>query len=155
MTKASADCCDPDGHPRTRCAPSVWWQGQPPAAEAFESELPFAVDTMNCPRWLRWILIPRLYAMIERGAALPSAFPDGPYFEEHCRGTNRAARYLVLLDHFTGTGRAFRVTQPLQDTPVPEKHYRKNHYWKSVYQDEHIVAVNKPAGWLVHRQLEN
>ncbi|HEO9720633.1 TPA: YqcC family protein [Morganella morganii subsp. morganii] len=75
------------------------WQGQPPAAEAFESELPFAVDTMNAHEWLQWILIPRLYAMIEQGAALPSAFQIAPYFEEHYRGDEQAARYLVLLDH--------------------------------------------------------
>lgn len=38
------------------------------------------------------------------------------------------------------------MTQPLQDTPLPEKTLLE-----ICYQDEHIVAVNKPAGWLVHR----
>lgn len=38
------------------------------------------------------------------------------------------------------------MTQPLQDTPLPEKPLLE-----ICYQDEHIVAVNKPAGWLVHR----
>ncbi|OBU03018.1 YqcC family protein [Morganella psychrotolerans] len=75
------------------------WQGQPPAADAFESKLPFAVDTMNAHEWLQWILIPRLYAVIEQGSALPSAFQITPYFEEHYRNDAESARYLALLNH--------------------------------------------------------
>jgi uncharacterized protein YqcC (DUF446 family) len=83
------------------------WQGQPPAAEAFESELPFAVDTMNAHEWLQWILIPRLYAMIEQGAALPSAFQIAPYFEEHYRGNRLHAIWccLTIYGHWTGFSR--------------------------------------------------
>ncbi|HID7485047.1 TPA: tRNA pseudouridine(65) synthase TruC [Morganella morganii] len=43
------------------------------------------------------------------------------------------------------------MTRSLQDTPLPEKLLPEKPLLKICYQDEHIIAVNKPAGWLVHR----
>ena len=36
------------------------------------SEEPFAIDTMSPEEWLQWIFIPRMFALLESGAELPS-----------------------------------------------------------------------------------
>ncbi|SPY33319.1 YqcC family protein [Pasteurella canis] len=58
------------------------WQVTPPEEHAFLSEQPFALDTMSPTEWLQWIFIPRMYALIETGEALPSKISITPYLEE-------------------------------------------------------------------------
>ena len=41
------------------------WQTSPPNPDAFLSEQPFALDTMQAHEWLQWIFIPRMRALIE------------------------------------------------------------------------------------------
>ena len=57
------------------------WQTSPPNPDAFLSEQPFALDTMQAHEWLQWIFIPRMRALIEANANLPQ-FALHPYFEE-------------------------------------------------------------------------
>ncbi|WP_363122066.1 YqcC family protein [Gilliamella apicola] len=57
------------------------WQTSPPNPNAFLSEQPFALDTMQAHEWLQWIFIPRMRALIEANANLPQ-FALHPYFEE-------------------------------------------------------------------------
>lgn len=58
------------------------WQAQPPAAEAFLSEQPFALDRMSPTEWLQWIFIPRMQALIDNQSPLPSKIFISPYLEE-------------------------------------------------------------------------
>lgn len=58
------------------------WQTVPPEAEAFNSTEPFCLDSMKAEQWLQWVLIPRIRALLERDAALPTRFAITPYFEE-------------------------------------------------------------------------
>ncbi|MFC0308384.1 YqcC family protein [Gallibacterium trehalosifermentans] len=58
------------------------WQQQPPSEAAFTSQQPFAVDTMEATEWLQWIFIPRMLALIEANAPLPTAIAISPYLEE-------------------------------------------------------------------------
>ncbi|KGQ27224.1 anhydro-N-acetylmuramic acid kinase [Gallibacterium anatis] len=58
------------------------WQLQPPPASAFESQQPFALDTMEATEWLQWVFIPRMSALIEAEAPLPTAIAISPYLEE-------------------------------------------------------------------------
>ncbi|MGY4677550.1 YqcC family protein [Pasteurella sp. P03HT] len=58
------------------------WQTTPPEEQAFLSEQPFALDTMSPTEWLQWIFIPRMHALIESGAPLPSKISITPYLEE-------------------------------------------------------------------------
>ncbi|MGY6772239.1 YqcC family protein [Gallibacterium sp. ZY190522] len=58
------------------------WQRQPPPASAFESQQPFALDTMEATEWLQWIFIPRILALIEEQASLPTVIAISPYLEE-------------------------------------------------------------------------
>lgn len=57
------------------------WQSAPPHPDAFLSQEPFALDTMQAHEWLQWIFIPRIYALIDANAAIPQ-FALHPYFEE-------------------------------------------------------------------------
>ncbi len=58
------------------------WQTIPPSAEAFQSEQPFAIDTMTANEWLQWIFIPRMQALIDSRGALPAQIAVSPYIEE-------------------------------------------------------------------------
>jgi uncharacterized protein YqcC (DUF446 family) len=48
------------------------WDVLPPSVEALQSGEPFCVDTMEFYQWVQWIFIPRLNAMMEAGAGLPT-----------------------------------------------------------------------------------
>lgn len=58
------------------------WSDQPPAADAMQSEQPFAVDTMDFEQWLQFIFMPTLYQLLETGAALPRRCAIAPMAEE-------------------------------------------------------------------------
>jgi len=58
------------------------WQAVPPSQDAFLSEEPFAIDTMSPEEWLQWIFIPRMFALLESGAELPSKIAVSPYLLE-------------------------------------------------------------------------
>ncbi|WP_099142104.1 YqcC family protein [Xenorhabdus kozodoii] len=81
------------------------WQNHPPKPEAFESTEPFSIDTMSAETWLQWVLIPRMRAMIEQEASLPTAFTIAPYFEEAYR--EEMARFLPLLEHLRALDNLF------------------------------------------------
>lgn len=55
----------------TRLQQAGEWQVPLPEAAAFETETPFAVDTMSLPQWLRYVFMPRLQALIDSGNPLP------------------------------------------------------------------------------------
>ncbi|WP_411706173.1 YqcC family protein [Edaphovirga cremea] len=57
------------------------WQSLPPEPKSFESVEPFCVDTMNAEQWLQWVLIPRMHALLDQNAPLPTRFAITPYFE--------------------------------------------------------------------------
>ncbi len=58
------------------------WNEECPDAKAFESQQPFALDTMEPVEWLQWVLLPNLTQLIERDGQLPAACNISPYFEE-------------------------------------------------------------------------
>lgn len=65
---------------------SVFWQQSPPEASALASEEPFCVDTLRAEQWLQWVLLPRMHALLDSGAPLPTGFLLTPYFEEALEG---------------------------------------------------------------------
>lgn len=65
------------------------WRIVPPPATAFESNEPFSIDTMDAEQWLQWVLIPRMYALLESNSPLPARFAITPYFEEALSGDGR------------------------------------------------------------------
>lgn len=81
------------------------WQNYPPKPESFESTEPFSIDTMSAEEWLQWVLIPRMRALIEQKANLPTAFSIAPYFEEVYK--EKTERYLPLLEHLRALDKLF------------------------------------------------
>lgn len=47
------------------------WEAVSPSPEAFESPLPFCVDTMTFSQWIQWIFIARFRALLDGGHPLP------------------------------------------------------------------------------------
>ncbi|WP_372613412.1 YqcC family protein [Halomonas sp.] len=47
------------------------WRMEPPPPDAYDSVAPFCVDTMALPQWLRFVLIPRLDALVEARGSMP------------------------------------------------------------------------------------
>lgn len=58
------------------------WSSEPPELVAFESEVPFFVDTMTAEQWLQWVFLPRMRALIDKQVNLPEKIALTPYFEE-------------------------------------------------------------------------
>lgn len=72
-----------------------WWADTSPSAEALASREPFCVDTLSFEAWLQWIFLPRMKALLEAAAPLPSVSGIRPMAEEAYRGRERQA--LALL----------------------------------------------------------
>ncbi|CBA33309.1 Uncharacterized protein yqcC [Cronobacter turicensis z3032] len=72
------------------------WQNVAPDSSAFESTQPFCMDTLEPYEWLQWVLIPRLHALLDAGAALPQAFAVAPYYEVALEASH-PARDAVLV----------------------------------------------------------
>ncbi|RLM25917.1 hypothetical protein BIY29_06450 [Brenneria alni] len=65
---------------------SPFWQVSPPESSAFASVEPFCIDTMRAEQWLQWVLLPRMYALLDSGAPLPTELALLPYFAEALEG---------------------------------------------------------------------
>ena len=74
------------------------WHATPPEAEAFESKEPFSVDTLSAEQWLQWVLFPRMYALLEAPAPMPTRFAITPYFEVAMPEALRLLTQLQRLD---------------------------------------------------------
>ncbi|VTM25101.1 Domain of uncharacterised function, DUF446 [Stutzerimonas stutzeri] len=73
------------------------WQTMPPVQEAFLSEQPFFLDTMEPYEWLQWVFIPRMRALLESDAPLPSQIAISPYLEEMLKEFDDLERLLAPL----------------------------------------------------------
>ncbi|CAI0792156.1 YqcC family protein [Serratia sp. JSRIV002] len=73
------------------------WQLTPPEAEAFASTEPFCIDSMQAEEWLQWILLPRMHALLDADAPLPTRFAITPYFEEALKDKQPNCLPLLLL----------------------------------------------------------
>ncbi|TNH07559.1 YqcC family protein [Testudinibacter sp. TR-2022] len=74
------------------------WQTSPPEQERLQSEQPFHLDTLEPYEWLQWIFIPRMHALLDAEAPLPSKIAITPYLEE---AMNDIAQLELLLSPLT------------------------------------------------------
>lgn len=72
------------------------WSTPHPAAEAFSSQEPFCVDTMELPQWLRYVFIARLRALVEAEASLPASCQVAPAAEAYLQKAQPSTRLLVV-----------------------------------------------------------
>ncbi|WP_407704085.1 YqcC family protein [Zophobihabitans entericus] len=73
------------------------WQTSAPEPSAFESVEPFCVDRMHAHEWLQWIFLPRMKALIDMRAELPTNFALHPYFEEAFKEQDEHNKLLELI----------------------------------------------------------
>jgi uncharacterized protein YqcC (DUF446 family) len=71
------------------------WENEPPSPEDLRSDQPFCCDTLAFPQWLQWILLPRMWDLLERGGPYPSRSGIYAYGEEWA--LRQGADSLVLL----------------------------------------------------------
>ncbi|MGL6122587.1 MAG: YqcC family protein [Shewanella sp.] len=57
------------------------WSEQAPSAAAMASTAPFACDLMPLEQWLQFMLLPRMQALIETRAPLPTQIAIAPMAE--------------------------------------------------------------------------
>ncbi|MGM3161416.1 YqcC family protein [Dickeya undicola] len=60
---------------------SPLWPTSAPDEAAFASQEPFCIDTMVAEQWLQWVFLPRMHALLDSGAPLPTRLAILPYFE--------------------------------------------------------------------------
>ena len=110
------------------------WRAEPPSPQALASQAPFCIDTMAFEQWLQFVFLPRMTTLIGQEVPLPQTMSLMPMAEQ---SWGARAELVPLLDVL----KAFDyLYAPMPVLPV-------------LYQDEHLVAVHKPAGLLVHRSL--
>lgn len=73
------------------------WQAAPPDHEAFSSTEPFCIDSMSAEAWLQWVFLPRMYALLDAEAPLPTRFAITPYFEEALKDREPSSLPLLVL----------------------------------------------------------
>ena len=57
------------------------WGSQPPSPEALASTLPFMYDPLKVEQWLQWVFVPRMHALLDAQAALPTSCSVQPLAE--------------------------------------------------------------------------
>lgn len=57
------------------------WEETPPPPAALASTAPFCYDTLAFHQWLQWIMLARLRALLDAGAALPTGSSIHPLAE--------------------------------------------------------------------------
>lgn len=110
------------------------WQAEPPPVQALASQAPFCVDTLAFEQWLQFVFLPKMTTLIAQEAPLPPTMSLTPMAQQSWQRRADLTPLFEALQAFDD------LYAPLPVLPV-------------LYQDEHLVAVHKPAGLLVHRSL--
>lgn len=77
------------------------WQEKRPPEQAFRSDEPFFMNTMEFHEWLQFVLIERLRAMIENNDELPNKVALFPYaFEVYKYDKSTKMKLLKLIYKF-------------------------------------------------------
>lgn len=76
------------------------WGAQPPSEQALASTMPFMYDTLQIEEWLQWVFVPRLHALLDAQAPLPTSCSVHPLAEHEWssrlpHGTHGAALQLL------------------------------------------------------------
>lgn len=75
---------------------NLWSDGSnKPSNEAFLSNSPFFMDTMEFHQWLEFVLIPRFTLMVQNNEPLPQGVQIHPYAQEIYRGKWQEYKELI------------------------------------------------------------
>ena len=76
------------------------WGDVAPGPEALASTEPFCVDTMGFQDWLQFVFLPRMHALIEAQAVLPSQCDIATMAETVWTADGRAKTVITVLRAF-------------------------------------------------------
>ena len=122
------------------------WELDRPSESALSSSLPFAIDTLSFTQWLQFIFIEKITAILQLDLALPSSISVSPmadeYFKKQSMTSTAIRNIIVRIDLLIDNNKA-----PLEEAKIEAS----TPDLTILYQDEFMVAVDKPSGLLVHR----
>ena len=72
------------------------WDAEAPDPLALASTQPFCIDTLSFPRWLQFVFLPRMRAMVAAGDALSQQCAIAEMAEMHFAGGDGAAIVALL-----------------------------------------------------------
>lgn len=85
------------------------WSDTRPSAAALRSQMPFCFDTLAFEQWLQWVLLPRIWALLQQGAPLPPHSGIAPlaevYFEQQAVEATDLIALLREFDRLLETGK--------------------------------------------------
>lgn len=77
------------------------WSACPPAMSAFESEIPFFLDTMALHEWMQWVFVARFRALLEGNLPLPPSCNVAPVLGEYCCvNVVSGENWVAWVEHF-------------------------------------------------------
>jgi len=77
------------------------WQLNSPSAQALASTQPFCIDSLSFTQWLQFVLLPKMYHLIENDLPLPKVVAISPYAEEALKHESfDVGELLVVLKSF-------------------------------------------------------
>jgi len=71
------------------------WESEPPPAEDLLSDQPFCCDTLDFAQWVQWVLLPRMWNIVEQAGPYPLRCGIHAYAEEWA--VSQGADSLALL----------------------------------------------------------
>ncbi|MGB0751776.1 MAG: YqcC family protein [Gammaproteobacteria bacterium] len=78
------------------------WEADRPPQCAFDSDLPFMLDTMRVSQWLQWVFLPRMRRILYDRKPLPTACAIHPIAKMDLAGTSsdtgRLLKFIARLD---------------------------------------------------------
>lgn len=85
------------------------WAEQSLPEEAFASEQPFCLDTMDFPQWIQFVFLPRMHSLLESEAPLPGSCQVAPmaemYFAEKRMDCQVLLKLLAQVDELLNAPR--------------------------------------------------
>jgi uncharacterized protein YqcC (DUF446 family) len=77
-----------------------YWSDEPPPEEAYKFQQAFAMDAMAFSQWLQFILIPRVWTIIEQKGDFPSESMVGIQAVREFDGDSNASGLVTRLSEF-------------------------------------------------------
>jgi uncharacterized protein YqcC (DUF446 family) len=88
---------------------ALLWSSHFPPTEAFQSELPFALDVMPFEHWLQFIFIPKISEIIDNKSPLPQSLVLLPMAQQSLSVANNQSELINVIDVIRQIDLAFVV----------------------------------------------
>ena len=76
---------------------AMLWSNSAPSVEAFQSELPFALDTMSFEQWLQFIFVPKMFEIVSTKSSLPNHLELLPMAKQSLGATDNQSELIEVI----------------------------------------------------------